>query len=213
MRKDIAQIRREYLGKPLSKKDVDKDPFIQFNQWFDEAFNANVDDPTAMTLATSTSDGMVSARIVLLKGVEEEAFIFYTNYSSLKGKQIKENPFGSLVFFWPELIRQVRIQGKIEKTSKEQSEAYFDTRPEASKISANISGQSAEIPNRKHLEERSEELRKQYQGKKIPKPEKWGGYQLKPEKIEFWQGRESRLHDRIEYRLENEKWKIRRLAP
>ena len=213
MKRNIADIRREYLGEPLSKKDVNEDPFFQFNKWFDEAFNADVDDPTAMTLATASSKGRVTARIVLLKGVEDRGFVFYTNYNSLKSNQIEENPYGSLVFFWPELFRQVRIEGKIELLSPRISEDYFNTRPEESKISARVSSQSSEIPNRKYLEDKIEQERKKFKGKQIPRPEYWGGYSLKPDRLEFWQGRENRLHDRIEFSLEEGKWIIRRLAP
>ena len=213
MSNKIADIRREYLGKPLSKKDVNHNPFIQFNKWFDEAFNANVVDPTAMTLATASLRGKVTARIVLLKGVEDEGFVFYTNYNSTKSKQIEENHYGSLVFFWPELIRQVRVEGGIEKVEPGKSDDYFNSRPLESQFSALASEQSSEIPNRKILEEKIRQIKNQYQGKKIQRPEYWGGYILKPERLEFWQGRENRLHDRIEYNFEKEMWMIRRLAP
>jgi pyridoxamine 5'-phosphate oxidase len=213
MKNNIADIRREYMGKPLSKKDVSTNPFEQFNRWFDEALYANLEDPTAMTLATASKDGRVSSRIVLLKGVEENEFVFYTNYNSLKGRQLEENPQGSLTFYWPGLIRQIRIEGRIEKLPGKTSDEYFNSRPRDSQISAMASAQSSEIPDRKSLEEKTEALRKKYEGKKVPRPEFWGGYALKPGRIEFWQGRENRLHDRIEYLREENRWQIRRLAP
>jgi pyridoxamine 5'-phosphate oxidase len=213
MSKDIADIRREYLGKPLSKKDVNDDPFLQFKEWFDEAYNADVYDPNAMTLATSSAFGKVTSRIVLLKGLNEDGFIFYTNYNSIKSKQIEDNSFVSLVFYWPELVRQVRLEGRAEKISEEESSEYFDQRPEESKISAIASNQSSEIPDRKFLEEKIEQIKKQYNNEHLKRPDFWGGYIVKPFRFEFWQGRENRVHDRIEYYLEAATWKIRRLAP
>jgi pyridoxamine 5'-phosphate oxidase len=212
--KDIQNIRNEYLAASLSENDVDNDPIKQFEKWFNEALQAEIQEPTAMTLATATHDGRPSARIVLLKGFDSNGFVFYTNYLSRKGKEIAKNPLGSLLFFWGTLERQVRIEGTIEKVSKEDSVSYFQTRPRESQLGAVASPQSQEIPGRDMLDKKWQEAEAEYMDKDIPKPSYWGGYIVKPRLIEFWQGRESRLHDRILYKkIDNKNWKKVRLAP
>jgi len=212
--KDIQDIRSEYLSASLSEKDTHNDPIKQFEKWFNEALQAEVQEPTAMTLATATSDGRPSARIVLLKGFDSNGFVFYTNYLSRKGKEIAKNPLGAILFFWETLERQVRIEGVIEKVSREDSEKYFQTRPRASQLGAIASPQSQEIADREILEKKYGEAEAEYVDKDILKPSYWGGYVLKPRLVEFWQGRESRLHDRILYKkIDNKNWKKVRLAP
>jgi pyridoxamine 5'-phosphate oxidase len=210
----LENLRIDYQKHSLTESDVKVSPFEQFGIWFNEAINAQVMEPNAMTLATATKEGIPSARIVLLKGFDEKGFSFYTNYLSKKGKDLAKNPHASIVFFWPELQRQVRIDGKITKLSKEESEAYFNVRPFESRIGAISSPQSQVIPNRESLEVVYKNMELKYQGKHVPKPAHWGGYVLSPVAIEFWQGRPSRLHDRIKFILmEKGKWKIERLAP
>lgn len=209
----IQSLRQDYKAAELSEKDADKNPIKQFEKWFTDALNAKIFEPNAMTLATADKTGKPNARIVLLKGFDENGFSFYTNYLSQKGKEMKKNPQACLVFFWGELERQIRIEGKIEKLSKEASEKYFHSRPVASQIGAIASPQSQVLNDRKELENKFEELKNQYEGKTIPKPAHWGGYIVKPTSIEFWQGRRSRLHDRIKYDLINGKWQTNRLAP
>ncbi|MBN1989110.1 MAG: pyridoxamine 5'-phosphate oxidase [Bacteroidales bacterium] len=211
--KDISAIRKEYLITQLNEDDVQSDPLKQFEQWLNEAVESNVNEPTAMTLATSTFEGKPSARVVLLKGVSPEGFSFFTNYDSKKGKQILQNPYGALVFFWPELERQVRIEGKIAKLTDKQSDEYFKTRPEGSKIGAWASPQSQVIPNRKYIENLKSDFHEEFSKRTIKRPPNWGGYVLAPTCIEFWQGRADRLHDRIQYTLTNGIWTIERLAP
>ncbi|HVW13319.1 MAG TPA: pyridoxamine 5'-phosphate oxidase [Mucilaginibacter sp.] len=211
---DIQNIRNEYQAAKLSESDTAADPIKQFDKWFNEALASQQHEPTAMTLATATPDGRPSARIVLMKGFDKEGFSFYTNYLSRKGKEIAKNPLGALTFFWDTLERQVRIEGTIEKLSREESEKYFHSRPKGSQVGAVASPQSQEIPGREGLEKKWQELEAQYAGKDVPKPSHWGGYILKPRMIEFWQGRPSRLHDRILYKkTDNQNWKKVRLAP
>lgn len=209
----LQSLRQDYRAAELSEKDADKNPIKQFEKWFTAAIDAKIYEPNVMTLATADKTGKPNARIVLLKGFDENGFSFYTNYLSQKGKELKKNPQGCLVFFWAELERQVRIEGKIEKLSKEASEKYFHSRPLESQIGAIVSPQSQIITDRNVLENKIDELTQQYEGKTIPKPAHWGGYILKPTAIEFWQGRTSRLHDRIKYDLINGKWQTNRLAP
>ncbi len=210
----IENLRTDYSGTPLLENNTKADPIKQFEKWFEEAREADLPEQNAMTLATATSDGRPSARIVLLKGFSDEGFIFYTNYLSRKGKEIGKNPLGALTFFWPSMERQIRIEGTLEKVSREQSEKYFHSRPKNSQIGAIASPQSQEIDGRDALEKKWSELEAEYEGKDVPKPSFWGGYILKPRMIEFWQGRPSRLHDRILYKkTDNKNWKKVRLAP
>jgi pyridoxamine 5'-phosphate oxidase len=211
---ELQNLRQEYSAESLSETTININPIKQFDIWFNEAIEAKLPEPNAMTLATATHDGRPSARIVLLKGFDATGFVFYTNYLSRKGKEIMKNPLGAITFFWGELERQVRIEGTIEKLSKEESEKYFHSRPVGSQLGALASPQSQEIPNREILEEKMSRLETEYAGKEIPKPSFWGGYVLKPRMIEFWQGRNSRLHDRILYKkIDNKNWKKVRLAP
>jgi len=210
----IEMLRREYSGKPLKKNDVHKDPIKQFSVWFDEAVDAVKADPNAVLLSTVNNDGKPSCRTVLLKGFDDNGFVFYTNYNSRKAKHIESQPFVSLTFYWPDLMRQIHIEGKAEQVSAEKSDAYFSTRPQSSKRSAWASQQSDKVANREQLEKQLKEIEKRFAGKEIPRPPHWGGYCVKPERIEFWQGRLNRLHDRICYTLkDNEKWMIERLSP
>lgn len=214
MDKRIADIRRDYSHKSLSEKDADPNAIKQFQNWWTETLNSKIEEPNAMTLATASIDGLPSARIVLLKEFNEKGFIFFTNYESYKAQQLTENPKACLVFFWKELERQVRITGLIEKVSGKQSDEYFSSRPESSRIGAWTSPQSRVIESRQWLDEKFNELVNKMEGTKISRPAYWGGYIVKPVVIEFWQGRPNRLHDRIQYTLEeNGGWKIERLAP
>jgi len=210
----IADIRKEYKLQTLSEKDVVKDPFGQFDKWWQEAIRAGIDEPNAMTLATASADGMPDARIVLLKGFNTQGFTFFTNYNSTKGMQLLENPRDSLVFFWKELERQVRISALVSLATEKVSDEYFNSRPEGSRIGAWASPQSEAIESREWLEENEKKYQEEWAGRTISRPAHWGGYLLKPVKMEFWQGRPSRLHDRLLYTLQqNGSWKIERLAP
>jgi pyridoxamine 5'-phosphate oxidase len=210
----IADIRKDYKLKSLLEKDVDANAIKQFGIWWQEALNSEIDEVNAMTLATASADGIPAARIVLLKGYDEQGFVFFTNYESFKGSQLAENPRACLVFFWKELERQVRITGLVEKVSGEESDAYFNSRPEGSRIGAWASPQSQVIENREWLEEREKKLSRDFSTQSIKRPAHWGGYRVKPICIEFWQGRPSRLHDRLQYTLQGENvWTIERLAP
>jgi pyridoxamine 5'-phosphate oxidase len=210
----IQNLRTDYISESLSENDVLPNPYLQFEKWFTEALNAKVIEPNAMTLATATQNGIPSARIVLLKEFTLEGFVFYTNYNSQKGKELESNPYASLVFFWADLERQVRIEGVVEKVTEEESAEYFYSRPKGSQLGALTSPQSQTIPDRKFLEDKLIELQEEYTIKDIQKPEYWGGYRLIPNRIEFWQGRSSRLHDRIVYiQNKDSTWKFERLAP
>ncbi len=212
-RSDLKNIRRNYKNCELSKASVNKDPFVQFKDWFNEIVDANIIDPSAMVLATVSETNMPSARIVLLKEVDVKGFVFFTNYLSRKAKDLEINPNASLLFYWKEMDRQLRIEGIIEKVKTKISEDYFHTRPRESQISTWVSKQSSIIPDRKFLDKKYDELHEEFENGEIPLPDYWGGYRLIPEYFEFWQGRESRLHDRICYRKEKGNWKIFRLAP
>lgn len=208
---NLSEIRNEYMLKTLDETEVDLDPIVQFKTWLDEALNSKLYEPAAMALATVGSDENPSVRIVLLKQIHKEGFVFFTNYLSRKGRELSENPKTSAVIYWSELQRQVRIEGVAEKTSDELSDSYFQSRPEGSRISALISPQSQVIPDREFLEEKV--LHFTAAGSSIVRPSHWGGYIIKPFRVEFWQGRENRLHDRILYTLKETSWKIERLAP
>jgi pyridoxamine 5'-phosphate oxidase len=209
----IANMRRNYTLDGLLEKDLNKDAIEQFSIWFNETRNSKIIEPNAMTLATSDKSGLATARIVLLKSFDEKGFIFFTNYESRKGKDIAETKKGTLLFFWDILERQVRIEGKIKKISKQESETYFHSRPFESQIGALASNQSYVLKSREDLDDKYNELLETYKGKDVPMPKYWGGYILEPSKIEFWQGRASRLHDRILYSKKNKTWKIERLYP
>lgn len=214
MDEKIAEIRKEYSYKALVESEVEADPIKQFNIWWQDALEAKIAEINAMTVATASSDGMPSARTMLLKGFSEKGFVFFTNYESYKGQQLAENPKACLVFFWKELERQVRITGLIEKTSDDESNTYFQSRPKASQVGAVASPQSQVIDSRDWLDERYKKLSVQFEDAMIQRPAHWGGFLVRPVIIEFWQGRPGRLHDRIQYTiLEDGGWKIERLAP
>lgn len=209
----VAALRREYTRAGLAESDVAPDPVEQFRRWFDETLAANLHEPNAMTVATATPDGRPSARVVLLKGFDGRGFVFYTNYEGRKGRELEENPRAALLFYWGELERQVRIEGSVSRVSEEESDAYFTGRPRGSRLGALASEQSRVIESREVLEDRVERLEAEYEGSDVPRPAFWGGYRVEPEVVEFWQGRENRLHDRIVYRRGAGGWRTERLQP
>jgi pyridoxamine 5'-phosphate oxidase len=209
----IAGLRKEYMHSSLSESDVDPDPIKQFGKWFDEALKAQVPEANAMSVATVGAEGRPSSRILLIKEFDQRGFVWFTNYASRKGRELEGNPYAALLFHWIELERQVRIEGKVEKISAEESDAYYNSRPLLSRLGAIASDQSRPVANREALEARFEEVKKQY-GDHPVKPVHWGGYRLVPDSIEFWQGRSSRLHDRVCYtRHDGQAWQIQRLQP
>jgi pyridoxamine 5'-phosphate oxidase len=211
---NIADLRQNYTRAGLIEADAEIDPFQQFQTWFQAALSAQLLEPNAMTLATTTAKGLPSARIVLLKDFDVRGFVFYTNYESLKAQQLSENPHAALVFWWGELERQIRIEGRVEKVSPDESDRYFHSRPIGSQIGAWASNQGQVVASRDILENKQSELEKEYQNKEIPRPSHWGGFRVVPLVIEFWQGRPSRLHDRLRYSLQADgSWLRERLAP
>ena len=211
---NITDIRKEYKQKSLLETDVDKSAFHQFEKWWKEAIQSDIEEVNAMMLATASATGLPAARIVLLKQFDERGFVFFTNYESFKGMQLDENPRACLVFFWKELERQVRITGLVEKTGSAESDEYYNSRPLGSRIGAWASPQSRVISNRQWLEDNEKKYENQFNDKPVNRPANWGGYRVKPITVEFWQGRPSRLHDRIQYTLqETNDWQIERLAP
>jgi pyridoxamine 5'-phosphate oxidase len=210
---DAASLRKEYTRAGLREADVDPDPLVQFRTWFEEAVRADLHEPNAMTLATATEDGRPSARTVLLKGYDERGFVFYTNYEGRKAGDLEANPACALLFYWGGLERQVRIEGRASRLSEEESDAYFASRPRGSRLGALASEQSCPVEDRSVLEERVRALEAEYEGRDIPRPRFWGGYRVEPEVVEFWQGRENRLHDRLVYRRAGCGWGIERLQP
>ena len=213
LKANLADLRKEYSKSELTEKSVSDDPFEQFAGWMDEALRAEVPEPTAMTLATASAEGRPSSRVVLLKGFDHEGFVFFTNYKSRKGRDLAANPFAAVHFFWPELERQVNISGVTNRVSDQESDEYFSSRPYASRVGAWASKQSEPIGSRMVLIKRVAALVIKYASGHVPRPTHWGGFRLVPDRIEFWQGRESRLHDRICYTLEAGKWQISRLSP
>lgn len=214
MNKAIADIRKDYMLQALLEEDVDDNPFSQFSRWWDEAISSVITEVNAMTLATATKDGIPSARTVLLKGFSEGGFTFFSNYKSHKGRELEENPNAALVFFWKELERQVRVEGYVEKITNEESDLYYNSRPLGSRIGAWASPQSEPVSSRETLENNFTKFSEKFNDDLIGRPPHWGGYNLRPNKLEFWQGRASRLHDRIEYVLQKDnQWKFQRLAP
>lgn len=209
----IANLRRDYALEALTETDVHEDPTVQFARWFEEALNANVSEPNAFVLATATPEGRPSARVMLLKGLDARGFTFFTNYESRKGREILANPWVAMDFFWDELERQVRVEGRAEKVPAEESDAYFASRPHGSRLGAWASSQSSRITSREELEERLREVEARFGDGEVPRPPHWGGFLVAPVRIEFWQGRPSRLHDRILYELGESGWSVSRLSP
>ena len=213
MPRDVADLRKEYTRAGLAESDVAADPIEQFRRWFDAALDAGLHEPNAMTVATATRDGSPSARVVLLKGFDSRGFVFYTNYEGRKGRELEENPRAALLFYWGELERQVRIEGTVSRVSEEESDAYYASRPRGSRLGAWASQQSRTVEGRGFLEDRIGDLEAEYEGREVPRPPFWGGYRVWPEVVEFWQGRENRLHDRIVYRRQGGGWETERLQP
>ncbi|TMM55885.1 pyridoxamine 5'-phosphate oxidase [Maribacter algarum] len=214
MQKDLGNYRKSYEKSALMENTVSDNPMELFQKWFYEVeASEGVDEPNAMTVSTIGLDGFPKNRVLLLKKYTHEGFTFYTNYESEKGKAIAKNPHVCISFFWPNLERQIIIKGKAEKISKNLSDGYFESRPEGSKLGALVSNQSSVIPSREFLEKKLTDLEQEYEGREIERPDWWGGYIVKPVSMEFWQGRPNRLHDRIQYTLENIDWKMERLAP
>ena len=204
----------QHNAESIDEQTVDRDPLTLFQRWLDEAQTARIPLAEAMTLATSTPDGKPSARLVLLKGADEHGFVFYTNYNSPKARELDANPQAALVFYWPQLERQVRVDGKVERTSADESDEYFKTRPRESQIGALASPQSEVIASRETLQQKADQIEKLYEGREVERPSHWGGYRLHAERIEFWKGRPGRLHDRILYERQGDgSWTIKRLAP
>jgi len=210
---DVADLRKEYTRAGLAESDVARDPTEQFRRWFGAALDAGLHEPNAMTVATATPEGRPSARVVLLKGFDGRGFVFYTNYEGRKGRELEENNRAALLFYWGELERQVRIEGTVSRVPKAESDAYYASRPRGSRLGAWASEQSRTVEGRGVLEDRIGDLEAEYEGREVPRPPFWGGYRVEPEVVEFWQGRENRLHDRIVYRREDGGWKIERLQP
>ena len=212
--RDPAASRYEHIGKGLRRSDLNPDPIKQFANWFSTAIETGIRDVNAMSLATAGQDAKPSVRIVLLKSFDEDGFVFFTNYESEKGKQLEANPYAALGFYWIELDRQIRISGKVDKTSRKESQTYFHSRPVGSQLSAWASRQSAVLDGRRVLDARMEEMNERFADKRVPLPPHWGGYRLKPDNMEFWQGRSNRLHDRFRYTRQSDgSWLIERLAP
>jgi pyridoxamine 5'-phosphate oxidase len=210
----VARLRKEYTRAGLKESDAASGPIEQFRNWFDEALAADLHEPNAMTLATATPDGRPSARVVLLKGLDERGFVFYTSYEGRKGGELETNPYCALVFYWGELERQVRVEGRASRVSEDESDEYFGSRPRGSQLGAWASEQSRPVEGRGALEERLRGLEADYEGREVPRPPFWGGYRVEPEVVEFWQGRENRLHDRLVYRRsDNGEWGRERLQP
>ncbi len=210
----ITDLRKEYTLNGLTENAVDRNPLVQFRHWFDAAFESGLPEPNAMHISTVGEDNRPHSRIVLLKELDQSGFVFYTNYHSRKGRDLTIHPFASLTFFWVDLERQVRVEGRVEKVSAQKSDDYFAIRPRASQIGAWVSHQSERLPTREILEEKQNEYEKQFADQPVSRPPHWGGYRLVPDRIEFWQGRPSRLHDRIEYALDaSGGWTIGRLSP
>jgi len=212
-KRNISDIRNDYKLKQLDNEHASSDPILQVENWLQEAIKSDLYEPTAMVVSTVSLKGRPSSRVLLLKGITKEGLVFFTNYNSRKGLELIENPYAAVNFFWPELERQVRVEGKIEKTSEKESDEYFQSRPRGSQLGALVSSQSQVISGREKLEKEKALLEKKYEGQSIPKPSHWGGYILRPDYFEFWQGRPDRLHDRIAYTKIDSDWKIERLAP